>query len=171
MCLLYVYVIWQCSNNYPFCALTYTRTCLVQCPEWQSHWSVMRGDVLPYRLGHMNFWTYKVYLNEINSSYEKSYRGLRIHLPLINVICTKVGGAIPLPYAYFVNKTSINYPSVHHLVLSRLHQMSPPPLDLPLLQIFDYLFYLFPLEKIQYLFIVYIMFIRISTKSPFFSSR
>ena len=127
MCLLYVYVIWQCSNNYPFCALTYTRTCLVQCPEWQSHWSVMRGDVLPYRLGHMNFWTYKVYLNEINSSYEKSYRGLRIHLPLINVICTKVGGAIPLPYAYFVNKTSINYPSVHHLVLSRLHQMSPPP--------------------------------------------
>ena len=31
MCLLYVYVIRQCSNLYPFCALTYTRTCLVQC--------------------------------------------------------------------------------------------------------------------------------------------
>jgi hypothetical protein len=31
MCLLYVYVIRQCSNSYPFCALTYTRTCLVHC--------------------------------------------------------------------------------------------------------------------------------------------
>ena len=29
--LLYVYVIRQCSNQYPFCALAYTRTCLVQC--------------------------------------------------------------------------------------------------------------------------------------------
>jgi hypothetical protein len=29
LCLLYVYVIRQCSNQYPFCALTYTCTCLV----------------------------------------------------------------------------------------------------------------------------------------------
>ena len=28
---IYVYVIQQCSNQYPFCALTYTRPCLVQC--------------------------------------------------------------------------------------------------------------------------------------------
>ena len=33
MCLLYG-IIWKYSNQYPFCALTYTRTCLVQCtPE------------------------------------------------------------------------------------------------------------------------------------------
>ena len=31
MRLLYVYVRRQCSDLYPFCALTYTCTCLVQC--------------------------------------------------------------------------------------------------------------------------------------------
>jgi hypothetical protein len=31
MCLLYVYVIRQGPNQYPSCALTWTRTSLVQC--------------------------------------------------------------------------------------------------------------------------------------------
>jgi hypothetical protein len=38
MCLLYVYVIRQGPNQYPSCALTWTRTSLVQCtPQAQIH--------------------------------------------------------------------------------------------------------------------------------------
>ena len=37
MCLLYVFVIQQYSNQYPFNALEYTRTCLVQCTPRDNH--------------------------------------------------------------------------------------------------------------------------------------
>ena len=33
---MYVNEVWQSSNKYPFCALTYTHTCYKRCTLWES---------------------------------------------------------------------------------------------------------------------------------------